>query len=66
MTDIVKLPYVGASTITDNNGDAIIECVTPDIAEALVMLVNTLFYQAADDGLDLSLLGAVKRLEELL
>lgn len=68
MTDIpyLKLPHAGASTIEDNNGIAIIECVTPDIAEALVRLVNTALYQADDDGLDLSLLAALKRLEALL
>ena len=68
MKDIpyLKLPYVGASTIEDNNGAAIIECVTPQIAEALVRAVNTLLDQADDDILHISLLAVVKRLEEVL
>lgn len=68
MTDIpyLKLPYVGASSIENIDGVAIIECVTPQIAEALVRAVNTLLDQADDDILHISLLAVVRKLEEAL
>jgi len=49
MTDIpyLKLPYVGASTIENVDGITIAECVTPDIAEALVNIVNTALFLAS-------------------
>jgi hypothetical protein len=49
MTDIpyLKLPYVRASSIENIDGIAIIECVTPDIAEALVNIVNTALFLAS-------------------
>ncbi len=49
MKDIpyLKLPYVGASTIENIDGVAIIECVTPQIAEALVNVVNTALFLAS-------------------
>ena len=49
MTDIpyLKLPYVGASTIENVDGITIAECVTPDIAEALVNIVNTALFVAS-------------------
>ena len=48
MTDIpyVKLPYVGASSI-EIDGVTIAECITPDIAEALVNVVNTALFLAS-------------------
>lgn len=49
MTDIpyLKLPYVGASTIENIDGVTIAECVTPDVAEALVNVVNTALFLAS-------------------
>ena len=49
MTDIpyVKLPYVGASSIENIDGVTIAECVTSDIAEALVNIVNTALFLAS-------------------
>lgn len=49
MTDIpyLKLPYVGASSIENVDGITIAECVTPDIAEALVNIVNTALFVAS-------------------
>jgi hypothetical protein len=49
MTDIpyLKLPYVGASSIENVDGATIAECVTPDIAEALVNIVNTALFVAS-------------------
>jgi hypothetical protein len=49
MTDIpyLKLPYVGASSIENIDGVTIAECVTPDIAEALVNIVNTALFVAS-------------------
>jgi hypothetical protein len=49
MTDIpyLKLPYVGSSSIENIDGVTIAECVTPDIAEALVNVVNTALFLAS-------------------
>ena len=49
MTDIpyLKLPYVGASSIENVDGVTIAECITPDIAEALVNVVNTALFLAS-------------------
>ena len=49
MTDIpyLKLPYVGASSIETIDGVTIAECITPDIAEALVNIVNTALFLAS-------------------
>ena len=49
MTDIpyLKLPYVGASTIENVDGITIAECVTPDVTEALVNVVNTALFLAS-------------------
>jgi hypothetical protein len=49
MTDIpyLKLPYVGSSSIENIDGATIAECVTPDIAEALVNIVNTALFLAS-------------------
>ena len=49
MTDIpyVKLPYIGASSIENVDGVTIAECVTPDVAEALVNIVNTALFLAS-------------------
>jgi hypothetical protein len=49
MKDIpyLKLPYVGASTIENIDGATIAECVTPDVAEALVNVVNTALFLAS-------------------
>ncbi len=49
MTDIayLKLPYVGASSIENIDGVTIAECITPDIAEALVNVVNTALFLAS-------------------
>ena len=49
MKDIpyLKLAYVGTSSIENIDGVTIAECVTPDIAEALVNIVNTALFLAA-------------------
>lgn len=49
MTDIpyLKLPYVGSSSIENIDGVTIAECITPDIAEALVNIVNTALFLAS-------------------
>lgn len=49
MTDIpyLKLPHVGASTVENVDGITIAECVTPDVAEALVNIVNTALFVAS-------------------
>jgi hypothetical protein len=49
MNDIpyLKLPYVGASSIENIDGVTIAECITPDIAEALVNVVNTALFLAS-------------------
>jgi hypothetical protein len=49
MTDIpyLKLPHVGASSIENVDGITIAECITPDIAEALVNVVNTALFLAS-------------------
>ena len=49
MTDIpyLKLPYVGSSSIENIDGVTIAECVTPDIAEALVNIINTALFLAS-------------------
>ena len=49
MTDIpyLKLPYVGSSSIENVDGATIAECITPDIAEALVNIVNTALFVAS-------------------
>ena len=49
MTDIpyLKLPYVGSSSIENIDGVTIAECITPDIAEALVNVVNTALFLAS-------------------
>ena len=40
MKDVVKLAYTGASTIVNANGENIIECATPELAERLVALIR--------------------------
>lgn len=35
-----RLAYEGAATVEDANGRTIVECVTPAVAEALVLYVN--------------------------
>ena len=49
MNDIpyLKLPCVGSSSIENIDGVTIAECVTPDIAEALVNVVNTALFLAS-------------------
>jgi hypothetical protein len=49
MNDIpyLKLPYVGASSIENIDGVTIVECITPDIAEALVNIINTALFLAS-------------------
>jgi hypothetical protein len=49
MKDIpyLKLPHVGSSSIENVDGVAIAECITPDIAEALVNVVNTALFLAS-------------------
>jgi hypothetical protein len=49
MTDIpyLKLPYVGSSSIENIDGITIAECITPDIAQALVNVVNTALFLAS-------------------
>lgn len=49
MKDIpyLKLPYIGASSIENVDGVTIAECVTPDVAEALVNIVNTALFLAS-------------------
>ena len=49
MNDIpyLKLPYVGSSSIENVDGATIAECITPDIAEALVNIVNTALFVAS-------------------
>jgi len=53
MQDIpyLKLPYVGASSIENLDGATIAECVTPDVALALVNIVNTALFYASQGNL---------------
>lgn len=40
MKDVVKLAYTGSATIVNANGENIIECASPKLAETLVALIN--------------------------
>lgn len=40
MKDIVRIAYTGSTTIMNANGENIIECATPELAQRLVALIR--------------------------